>query len=395
MGIFDTNQNPFIQSQQSLAPIQTGTLFDPLIALGAQLRSRQNDQLIAEQKRKAAADAIARQDLLAQQKFDQERKLAVLNSGLSVAKQAQKDAAALKVAEAKAKKALAGATRKVDLLIKQGRVDPANRQAQIDAIAAGQTGTIKPSGKGQKIEVNVDTFDKAATNKIEKDLIQSFALSEQLKSIDKTAKSLPDKFWTIQGRLGSSIENFVSKVGIPSDPSERAGRDTFIRLVRDSGALFDNYRKAITGTQASVQELEILKTRMPVADGLINFDSKGDFFAKARSLGAFASATQDRLKRLRKDGVTIIKSDLGLVGRRKDGSLVNVAIEYPLDFDKIFSIGVSSPKESVGATTQIQQPDSNGVLPESAISSLQEGFVTTFANGQGWTIKNGVPERVK
>jgi hypothetical protein len=34
-------------------------------------------------------------------------------------------------------------------------------------------------------------------------------------------------------------------------------------------------------------------------------------------------------------------------------------------------------------------------LPASAASSLKEGHVTSFGNGQKWTLNNGEPERVR
>jgi len=81
MGLFDSNQNPFALSQQSLQPIHTGTIFDPLIGLASQIRSQQNDQVKAELAKKAQSDAIARANALNAQKFQQQKD--IVNLGIT------------------------------------------------------------------------------------------------------------------------------------------------------------------------------------------------------------------------------------------------------------------------------------------------------------------------
>lgn len=328
MGIFDQQQNPFALSQRSLAPIQTGTVFDPLIALSSQIRSQQNDRLLAEQAKQTEAAGIAREDLLLGQKFEQQKEL-----------QTQKETAAQKKANVKATTELKKAEKKLrntaKALVARSRL--AGKTLSIEdatVLAAGGQGL---PAKGQTIEINVDTKaipgEKSTRAAIEKELISNFALRSNIASVDKTAKSIPDGLWTIQGKVSSAIEDFGSKLGLEGDPKGRRERDKLVTLIRDVGAMFDNYRKRVTGAQASVRELEILKKRMPVAEGFVNFDSKGDFFAKMRSIEEFTKEAEERLKTLRREGISIIPNETGrLIGKRPDGSLVDVEVEFPLSF---------------------------------------------------------------
>lgn len=57
------------------------------------------------------------------------------------------------------------------------------------------------------------------------------------------------------------------------------------------------------------------------------------------------------------------------------------------------SVSPESAKEFAEKILKGRQ-QAGGGIPEEARSKLQEGHVTTFANGQKWTLKNGQPERV-
>ena len=326
MGLFDMQQNPFIQSQNTvnLGNIHTGTIFDPLVQLGAQLNAQNNDALIQQQAQKQAE--LKRQQQLQDMQTKQDNAVALKQ--LDIAHQE----AVAKAKEAKAQKLLAA---KANALVKKAALGGKTLSLQ-DAMVLAQGGVGLPS-KGQTIQVNVDTgklpIGKVGQNEIDKSLINNSALADGVKRLDKEAKSLPDRFWTIQGRIGSTVDDFLSKVGFNLD---RGARDKFISLQRDAGALFDTYRKSVTGAQASVRELEILKERMPVVDGVINFDSKGDFFAKLRSLNDFQKAVHERNVKLKKEGISIIPSNNGsLVGIDRNGNKVDVESRFPLNLSSI------------------------------------------------------------
>ena len=323
--------NPVASNQTlQLSVPHTGQPIDALGRIGAFLQSQNNDRIMAEQAqqqadqaKQAQADKIAREDSLLAQKQKNALDLLDAKQKIELAKE-----------KAKATKALESATRKVDILIRQGRIDPANREDQIKLMASGATGTVKPSGKGLGAlgqglsDISEAVLGKKARNDTEKGLISTFSLDSSIKAMDNAAKSLPDKFWTIPGRIGSSIDNFASKVfgGRPA-----AGRGKFVDFLRTTNAAFDTYRSKITGAQASARELAILATRMPVADGTLNFDSKADYFAKLDSLNRFNDAAKKRQQALLRDGIRIVSQpgDDQFIGT-KDGKQINLEVSYPI-----------------------------------------------------------------
>lgn len=127
MGIFDQQQNPFALSPRSLAPIQTGTVFDPLIALSSQIRSQQNDRLLAEQATQAKQAGIEREDLLIGQRFEQQQTL-------------QED----RQAEARDRAiSLAGSTKELEILKRQTKLEDAKVQHKRNIEVAGVRATTR------------------------------------------------------------------------------------------------------------------------------------------------------------------------------------------------------------------------------------------------------------
>ena len=55
----------------------------------------------------------------------------------------------------------------------------------------------------------------------------------------------------------------------------------------------------------------------------------------------------------------------------------------------------TTPKSAPKSDTKSDTKASKTSLPPQAAAQLKEGFVTTFTNGQQWTLENGKPKQVK
>jgi hypothetical protein len=174
---------------------------------------------------------------------------------------------------------------------------------------------------------------KPTINDIEKQQLGAANLRSRITTLKKSAQAVEDKYWTMQGRLGSAVDDIAAKVGKDRPVAEQKGRQNFVRMVQDAGSMFDTYRKDITGAAASVRELDILKTRMPNADGIVNFDSKVDFFTKMENLDKFNAAAMKRLADIKAKGFEIVPQDdpnAPLIAV-KDGQYIDVVGEFPLE----------------------------------------------------------------
>lgn len=191
-------------------------------------------------------------------------------------------------------------------------------------VAAGVAGGMSP------------VTQKPTMTAIEKQQLGAANLQASIGDVRSAADAVPDDAWTVQGRVIGQIDDVLARFGKPRTKEDVQKRRAFTRMVSSAGRMFDDYRKQVTGAAAAVRELEILKTRLPNADGYLNFDSKVDFYSKLDNLEKFNKAAMERLAKIKSLGFEIVPSDTGnLLARNKDtNEIIDVAVEFPLDFSQ-------------------------------------------------------------
>jgi len=225
-------------------------------------------------------------------------------------------------------------------LFKSTEADPNNPGSIVDVFRDSKgkeqfRSGSRPASKGQTIQVNTGEITKATRNTIEKNRALNRKSLFTLGAIEKTLNNVPDKLFTIPGRLISAGQDLGSKVGF--DNRTQKDKSDRIKLQRFQVAglnLVNDIRKQVTGAQASFIELQtFILPQVIDAQGTFSFDSKLDAKAKLGFLKQFLLSNEKRLAKIEKDGFNIISNqgDSNFIGFNPETKeTVDLTERYPL-----------------------------------------------------------------
>jgi len=138
-----------------------------------------------------------------------------------------------------------GAITFTDLRNNQIEFDP-KTMSIVESVAGGEGKII-----GGKAELTT-----GAETQFQKDLKVS---QEQIETMRQLGEEFEPEFLTVQGKLAAEVGNLLDKIGAPDILGAKELNTAKRSFIAKTDRLFSRYRKAVTGAQAAVKELEILR----------------------------------------------------------------------------------------------------------------------------------------
>ena len=281
--------------------------------------------------------------------------------------------------------------------------------------AAEDTARLKNSSLDQGAMRVIDEYANKIAKAQDEDEISALTqerdarlktITSTKQELQKRSTNLPNRFSiqkTDRGFLGMRIDPetkqaetvAIESEGRPVFPPARAPRSESPTATRKS-AVETGLNKVLRETFAALgsqggtelQRLQVAKENI------------GKFYQNDPAVAPFAAEISSRIDQLIKSGgaaTTTVDKNVKTEEQKKNQNDPERAQARKELLTENKGARIPSSAEITARVEQNRkkkQGGSNNVLPPEAVSKLKEGEVTTFRNGQRWTLKNGQPAQV-